>query len=439
MTGRMLVGGPVLVLGLVVVAAWLASLWLRPAPAATGDSDGPVVVERPERRPPSDADTADGQRLAADAATTDGRRSSQVGASSGTGDAAGDEREPLAADAEAAVGPALLAYFRAEFERGWRSVRADAPPDAVVARAEDEFREVVLALPAHLGARAAGDRDDAERARSAATEGDGTALIALAEKGVYRPAADDLEWKALDAAFEGPPSGAAVDGASYAAAREPGLADGATLHFGPGVHALDERLLRGADGSTLPADVTVVGAGRDVTLLRIGNISVRGDAERLAFRDLTLDAENDGLFDMRSGSLVVDLERVRVVRFDAGHGGCTIFSTDGALIRATDSLFVGGYGKSPGHGRLTDARPTLARFTGCRFELLELGLGGLGPTDRVVFRECVFDLLDEDPRERSSSSTAFVGCRFERPLEGASSREALRKDLADLFWELRGR
>jgi len=74
----------------------------------------------------------------------------------------------------------------------------------------------------------------------------------------------------------------------------------------------------------------------------------------------------------QAAALVLDLESVRIIGFDAGHGGCNIFDArKGNVIQARDSDFIGGYGKAPGLGYLfSSGQSILARFTNCHLELL---------------------------------------------------------------------
>ena len=207
------------------------------------------------------------------------------------------------------------------------------------------------------------------------------------------------------------------------------------LSFGPGIHTLDERRFRGEDRSGIPKDVTIIGAGRDSTLLQMGDISSRTTVDRLTFRNITLDAQNDGLFDLRLGSLSLHLESVRIVRFDAGHGGCSIFSVrGGSVLRARDSQIVGGYGRAPGRGGLFRGTPFLARFTNCHLELVELRLERLGRDSKAVFQNCSFVRPegDADPVLVQNPSVAFYGCRS-RMLE-TRNRHGLQRDLSELFY-----
>jgi hypothetical protein len=327
---------------------------------------------------------------------------------------------------------ALLEHFRTQFSGAWLEQRNPEPEPHEIEAGEKQFRQNVLGLPARLGELRAKELNRKDEAAAAIEAADGTALIAMASEGLYSPDPADTEWELIDRSVDQRSSSDAVDGAAFARGGDH-LSEGMEIVFGPGIHALDERRLRGEDQSTLPSDITVSGAGMNSTLLSIGDISIRQNVTRLAFRDLTLDAQNDGLFDMRSGSLVLDLQRVRIVRFDAGHGGCNIFSSRGAMIRATDSEIVGGYGSYPGGGYLTRGSPILARFSNCHFEFLDLSLDYIGK-GRVIFDRCSFSLLNRDPRQRHDSRVTLLGCTFGELLDPNTPRSELQKQLSDLFW-----
>lgn len=329
---------------------------------------------------------------------------------------------------------ALLAHYREHFQRGWLSARQPGPDAAQVAEGEREFRAVVLAMPAQLGARHADEQNERDALAEALAEGNGIALIAALASGGYEGDRDELVGEVLDATMEPKHAAGERDGEAFLSGDEP-LTQGVTIRFGAGVFDLDERRLRGEDRSTIPSDVTIVGAGMDSTLLRVGNISIREHVERLRFRDLTIDAENDGMFDLRTGAAVLDLERVRLVRFDAAHGGCYAFSVrEGVALRARNCEIIGGYGRSPGNGNLFRSPATIARFEDCRFELIRMRL----PYDgEVLFQGCSFRLLGSDPRAKANESTRFVNCSFAEPLEQARDDAGLAKDLGDLFWQVK--
>ncbi|MHC4941864.1 MAG: hypothetical protein ACYTG7_02480 [Planctomycetota bacterium] len=332
----------------------------------------------------------------------------------------------------------LLAYFRDKFVKAWKDHRAKKPTEEDVEQGEKFFREAILKLPELAAQVMAEERNDEDSMAYALEQGDGTVLIESAKKGVFKPGESDRTREAVDRSVAQRVKGREIDGMEFSSNKEARIEEGMTLVFGYGIYTLDERRLRGEDREHFPVDVTVKGAGMDSTLLHLGDISIRGDAKRLAFRDLTLDCENTGLFDMRTGSLVLDLERVRLVRFDAGHGGCCIFSARGCLVRMTDSEIVGGYGGSPGNGRLFRSNPVIMRFTSCRFELVELGLNRVESSSRISFQNCRFSLLDSNPLLEEHPSVDFTGCTFESIRDSSMTRDKLRKDLSKIFPQLDG-
>jgi hypothetical protein len=161
--------------------------------------------------------------------------------------------------------------------------------------------------------------------------------------------------------------------------------------------------------------------------------------ERLTLRDMTIDVGNESLFYLRNGSLIVNLERVRLVRFDAGLGRCHIFRADGGmLIRADECLFTGGYGDHPGSAYLFKGNPILAHFTRCRFELLRLALHEMQRTTsrgRILFQDCTFNLLNRDPFATKITHVDFSNSIMEKVLPGGTQMDLLKKD----FEEYRGK
>ena len=185
----------------------------------------------------------------------------------------------------------------------------------------------------------------------------------------------------------------------------------------------------------IPKDVTILGAGRDTTLLQMGDIGSYEDIERITFRNISLDTQNDGLFDQRRGSLSIHLEAVRIVRFDAGHGGCQIFRTrGGTAVTAVDTEFMGGYGRNPGMARFLDGEPFLGSFKNCVIELVNMGNLRSLDEGQVHFEGCHFHLEEPDPRNWSNSRVSLAGCTYEVIPSDASD---LKKNLQDLFPEAR--
>jgi hypothetical protein len=345
-----------------------------------------------------------------------------------------DRRE----DANEMFSATLLAHYAEDFRRGWLSVRQPGPDAAQMSAGERVFRAEVSALPAQLGARHGTEQNERDELARAIADFDGIALLSATAESGFEGDRAEFVGELLDHVVEPKLSAGERDGAEFIAQEDEPITEGLTIRFGAGVFELSERRLRGADRRSLPADVTIVGAGMDATLLRIGDISIDGDAIRLRFRDLTIDAENDGMFDMRSGAAVLDLERVRVVRFDAGHGGCYIFSVrEGAVIRARQCRFEGGYGRSPGNGNLLRSPTVIARFEDCRFELIR-GLS-LDQAGHIEFRGCSFERLDRNPIDHAGETTSFVNCTFSDPLQVSYGDPSLAKDLGDLFWQVKGK
>jgi len=333
---------------------------------------------------------------------------------------------------------ALLEHFHKEFIQEWRKVRAVDPNKEQLALGEERFREIVLRFPAEIGRLSAEECNDKDALEKAMACGDGVSLIASVENDCYTHDPErfgELIHQCVTPRVAGP----TLSSKDFAEGKEVDIVEGTIIEFGPGIHKLDECKLRGPDKRGLPSDVTIRGMGMDATLLRIGDIGINGDVNRLAFRNLTLDAENEGLFYLRAGSLVLDLENVRIVRFDAGHGGCTILDAkNGNVIKAINCEIIGGYGRSPGKGNLFDRGDSvLAHFTNCRIELLKLGLRPSSQDGHILFQNCTFSLLRTNPLEKPMANIEFTGCKFETLWDFQMPREKLRKDLGDLFWQLK--
>lgn len=327
----------------------------------------------------------------------------------------------------------LLEHHEREFLRGWSSLRAAPPGEEAKRLGEEAFRRNVLTLSSRLAEDMAEDANDVDRLETGLAENRGLELLDLLAEDLWIPVEADLAGERLDRCVEVHPAGLVTDGATFAMDGDAFVEPGMTISFGPGIHVLDERRLRGEDGSALPADVTIVGAGKDATLLRIGDISIRGDIERLAFRDLTVDAQNDGMFDARSGKGVLDFLRVRIVRFDAGHGGCYVFAVQGGImLRAEQCDFLGGYGSYPGGGHLFRHQPKVARFTDCRFELIDVS-GIQSSRGHYLFNRCSFLLTGANPLDLQRGGLYFRSCAYEQ-IPPDTPREELQKKLGDLFY-----
>jgi len=324
---------------------------------------------------------------------------------------------------------ALLAHHDTQYLRGWSEIRARPvePSPALVAGAEAGFRERVLGLSERLGAKDAEQANETDALALSLETLDVAALLQFARDEIWIPDETFPTSERFAELWTPRTAGANLDGPGFVSGREAELTPGATLVFGPGIHVLDARRLQ-AENGVIPADVTLVGAGKDATLLRIGDISTRGFLERLTLRDMTLDADNDGLFDIRSVTALVDLQRVRIVRFDAGHGGCnTLSASRGAIFRARDVDFVGGYGRSPGNGDLLDGAPIIALFQNCRFERIKMRDLTPGDGSQVRFQDCRF-VTEWNPIQ-PQPGLAFERCQYEE----LEPTEIETLPLSDLF------
>lgn len=168
----------------------------------------------------------------------------------------------------------------------------------------------------------------------------------------------------------------------------------------------------------------------DQTLLQLGELDSRGVVKRLRFQDLTIDMGNDYFFDLRGKhSLSIDMTRARLVRFDMGAGGSLAFSVGGgAIIRATDCEFLGGYGRNPGSGNLYRGNPGWMRFSRCRFSLLDLNLRSSGA---LRFDDCDFANMRQDPRLQHPK--LFRGGSYTPPAKPRDYRRPKPISLSTIF------
>jgi hypothetical protein len=308
------------------------------------------------------------------------------------------------------------------------------PADSVSPDFRLRFEGGVLSLPGGLARK---DIHELQRARTlearqaAVLDDSGSALIEMLSA-QEQGAEFSLEGDVLDQVVVNRGRGDASDGPAFLAGDEPVL-QGLVISFPAGIHVLEERRLRGPRDEPFPTDVTLEGAGMNATLLRLSDISIRGDVERLTLRDMTIDCQNDGLFDLRTGNASLDLTRVRLVRFDAGHGGCTLFkANDGVVLVMSDSEVVGGFGSSPGDGRLLSSAgsPEYAmRFTNVLFQLVDPEFDTM---KRGLFIGCRFELLTEG-RMNGSKAMVFRDCTFGDLLPVNYDRAEQQRSLDDLF------
>ena len=415
MSGRsvltLLVGG--------VLGMMLGSSWGGDAPRGSG-----LAGSQPE----PDLDPRGGLSVPAEAEDAAGTSGSAVADASAAAEEAPEVVEPAPLVTDTLAAHALELYGATRHALGHPAGEPEL--EALPTR----FEESVLDLPARLArqdVRVIEEREARDARLLALREAAAVGPYVEALRDGDAPAEYGVEGVLFDALVANRGSEAVVDGDAFADGEAP-VTEGLVLRFGPGLHTLDEARLRGPEGASFPRDVTLAGEGMDVTLLRLGDLSIRGDVERLTLRDLTVDCGDDGLFDLRTGALGLRAERVRFVRFDAGHGGSVLFAARGVVLDLRDCEVLGGFGRAPGLGDLVRGEPAQGRFTNVRFELLDPGFRAL---DAAVFTNCRFDrILAAD--QAAPGHLVFRGCQFGEPLPNGYSLSDLRRELAELFPEL---
>ena len=203
-------------------------------------------------------------------------------------------------------------------------------------------------------------------------------------------------------------------------ANDPGkivnIDDNSEIVFSKGAFEINVREMEIAlrqKSKPFPNGVTFLGQGKGLTTLKVSDAGFTiGDVDKLAFRDMTIDCDNDSMLDKRRGSLTLAFSKVRLVRFDAGHGGCKLFRVnDGIVVHATDTEFLGGFGRSPGNGKIFARKDLLlGHFERCSF----FGINSdffkdlRGRSERVWMDDCQFDRTYE-PNER----VELNDCKFD--------------------------
>jgi hypothetical protein len=331
---------------------------------------------------------------------------------------------------------ALREYARKGLREGWASVRSDDMPEELVASLLAEYEEDVLALPNRLGRWRAEDQTERDLA---AARSELEALLFDADEQdltMLELVEDPAEFGALFAPeVSGPQLAGDVAGRKLGA----DLPDGTTLVYPPGVYRVEMRALSFVE--RFPVDLTLAGAGRDATLLIVGNIGSRGTIERFTIRDCTVFTADDYLFDQRGGDALIQLFRTRVVGFDMGAGSSCMFSGENLALYAQDSEFLGGYGRSPGSGNLFrhDSSGRLMRFDRCRLERIEVDPSRVRGGMTLVFAGCVLeDLLDSRTSfEGAGGGVSFPGTTISFWDETHPGEDLPELDLDELFpgWE----
>ena len=317
-----------------------------------------------------------------------------------TAGSGGPTEEPPTAGGDPRFSAALLTYAAQALERGWRMDRRDAPSAEETEEGLTKFREGTLALPLQIGRELAARRSDLELAlEDARTGGVLTTLKRLMEGG-EGPLTELVANRALfDQCFVSESSGAAVDGPSVfvpsALSMNKPVPDGTTLSFPAGVHSLPDFGTYWREH--FPRDLTLRGAGMNATLLVLSSdLSAYDTVRNLTIENVTVHANDNYLFDVREPSMSVTLRNARFTGWDMGAGASCLFGTEGLALRAVDCEFLGGYGRSPQHGRLFNVSHNglLARFERCVIARTEV-FAGIGAGATLVLSACrLEDILD---------------------------------------------
>ncbi|MHC4777077.1 MAG: hypothetical protein ACYTFG_00720 [Planctomycetota bacterium] len=203
------------------------------------------------------------------------------------------------------------------------------------------------------------------------------------------------------------------------------VGDGATLSYGAGQYRLNVNHY--GRGKKFPKDVLIQGAGMDVTLLRLNELSSETEIHSLTFKDLTIDCNDDYFTDLRCNEpVVIRLVNCRVVRFDMGAGGSVMLAARTAAFFAERCKFEAGYGRSPGSGNLFRVRSgLLARLDRCE---ITGPFGSIFDEDSAAtyhFFNCVITKLS--PWEKKKIQRSPKGVTFENCVVSCLDEEAHRE------------
>ena len=335
----------------------------------------------------------------------------------------------------------LLDAAKKQFELAYKTANGKAPSAKETTKAMAVYTSAIGRLANDLGTRAGEEAKRMSNMRLGFDALDGPALIDVLTNVRFQSLSDFGFSKSKVVALAKP--GMAInqlDGRLLV--KDPTLVlkleDNTEIFFPEGVYTIAEqkmsRILETA-GKKFPVGIALVGAGKDKTTLKITDCGfARHDVSHLGFRDTTLDCENDGLFDKRQGSLTLRLSNVRLVRFDAGHGGCRSFSiNDGLIVHATDSEFVGGFGRSPSNGDVFDRCDIfLGYFKRCRFSGIDYDLFRSIDRNSCLWMDgCRFD------REyRENDNVELKDCKFDMKPPAIEWAPQNDTDLSDLKTEV---
>ncbi|MEO0652433.1 MAG: RNA polymerase sigma factor, partial [Planctomycetota bacterium] len=338
----------------------------------------------------------------------------------------------------------LEAYIRQQIAAGWRSAREDEAPDEVVDKGFAEVVSLIQSAPSVIGRRQA----EAKTKNDLAGDVPIVALLERLDAGeLANPTERVLNGAEFAKNFEPKREGPTVDLTAYLSDRDRPLQDGTTYVLPAGVFLLDNFM---HNVNSFPRDVTIVGAGKDATLLLIDDEwYTRSPVVNFGLVNLTAHTMNDYLFDLRHEPATVYMEGVRLIGFDMGAGGSCAFGTKELALLAKDCEFVGGYGRSPQHGQLfrVETDGLVARFERCVFDTVNISPSRVRSGAAVAFVDCRgIDLLDSQDRfgQQFASNPALVERGFNRSFFDRYPEPGQRvypepKDLNALFpdWEAR--
>ncbi|MEE9393236.1 MAG: hypothetical protein V3W41_12095 [Planctomycetota bacterium] len=322
----------------------------------------------------------------------------------------------------------LMGYFRTEYRGAWETERENEISTAQWEKAVNEFKTAVLALPATMALKSALDANRDERLAKGLENAEQDSVLEAIQKGLWAPDATTFDAELMGRILKPQLVGGNQGGPSFQSDKRSKPRNGLTLFFPRGIHKLSPRKLQ--IRRNVVEDLTIAGAGKDQTLLQLGELDSRESIKRLSFKDLTIDLGDDYFFDVRGNSnLSIDMLRTRLVRFDMGAGGSLAFAVGGgAIIRAIDCEFLGGYGRSPGSGNLYRGRPGWMYFSRCRFSMLDLNIR---QGSAIRFDDCNFDGMRSDPRKRHPK--LFRGGSFTKLQNPREYRRRKPISLATLF------
>jgi hypothetical protein len=310
----------------------------------------------------------------------------------------------------------LREHARAGIVRGWSKMRGDPMPEAELAEALGWVERGMLEGPESIGKHFAEQETEAEQPDEeeeqeapdpleAFRAHDPIALLErIDEENDMKPRLELVnDADGFEQLFPSR-SGRVLDGGQHLADPDTAIEDGTVLDFPAGVFRL-RHLMRRKD--PFPSDVTLRGAGMDATLLLLDHPSTNGRLRNFTLRDCTVFTDDP----FQSAPAAMRLERVRVIGFDCGAGGSSLFAGDSLALLARSSRFEGGYGRAPWSGNLFDVRSPalLARFEGCRIDGVALPMVFTHPGSSVAFVDCsLTDLLD-GPEHRAHGGIVFPG------------------------------